>query len=102
MANVQDISDIRKTLRKRLPDLRRLYGIQTLKVFGSFLHGTQGPRSDVDLLVTFKRGSSITLIDFIRIEQELSRMLNRKVDLVEEDALKPGIGSRILREAVQV
>lgn len=100
MAGVQNLAEIRKILRKNLPDLRKLYGIKTLKVFGSFLHEAQGVRSDVDLLVTFEKNASITLLDFIRIEQELSRMLERKVDLVEEEALKPGIGSRILKEAV--
>ena len=102
MAGVQNLADIRKILRKNLPELRKLYGIKTLKVFGSFLHETQGRRSDIDLLVTFEKNASVSLFQFIKIEHELSRLLDRKVDLVEEEALKPGIGGRILKEAVPV
>ena len=95
-------TEIRNRLRKHMPELRRLYGITSLKIFGSFIHATQGKRSDVDLLVTFDKERSLSLFQFIRIENELCKLLGRKVDLVEEDTLKPGIGSRILKEAIPV
>ncbi len=102
MSEELNLVEIKKRLRKLMPELRRLYGIQSLKVFGSFVHEQQHKRSDVDLLVTFEKERPLTLLQFIRIENELCRLLDRKVDLVEEDTLKPGIGSRILKEAIPV
>jgi predicted nucleotidyltransferase len=102
MSEELNLTEIKKKLWKHMPELRRLYGIKSLKIFGSFVHNTQSKRSDIDLLVTFEKERSLTLFQFIRIENDLCRLLDHKVDLVEEDTLKPGIGSRILKEAIPV
>lgn len=53
-----------------------------LSLFGSRLHGTAGPDSDIDLLVEFAPDARPTLLDMARLEQELSVMLGgRRVDL---------------------
>jgi predicted nucleotidyltransferase len=43
-----------------------------------------------------------TFFEFIALEDDLSRLLGVKVDLVMKSALKPRIGERILSEVVQV
>jgi len=40
------------------------------------------------------------LIKFVELEEYLSDLLGRKVDLVMKSALKPRIGKRILKEVV--
>lgn len=63
-------------------------------LFGSFVRGDAGPESDVDILVELDYRNPIGLM-FIRMEQELAKMLNRKVDLVSAKGmskyLKPAI-----------
>jgi len=40
------------------------------------------------------------LFAFVRLKARLEAILGRRVDLVTEDALKPALRERILREAV--
>ena len=93
-------SDIVAQLRSALPDLRAKYGVSTLSVFGSIVSGDAGSDSDVDLLVEFDRVPGF--FKFVELEDELSRLLRMKVDLVMKQALRPRIGRRALSEAVRV
>lgn len=90
-----------KTLRAHLPELRERYGVRTLSIFGSYVRGVQGRRSDLDLLVEFDE-RPLTLIQFVELEGYLGDLLQVKVDLVEKSALKPAIGRRILQEVQPV
>ncbi|MBS0183109.1 MAG: nucleotidyltransferase family protein [Nitrospira sp.] len=85
-------------LRRQLPILQTKYHLRTLGVFGSYVRGTSRQGSDLDLLVEFTQ--TLSLFEFVELEQRLSRLLGVKVDLVMRDALKPLIGRRILKEVV--
>jgi predicted nucleotidyltransferase len=90
------IADIKRTLREHLSDLRQRYGVRSFALFGSYVRGEQAPDSDIDILVTFNETPG--LLAFIDLEDELSDLLGRPVDLVVEDSLKPRIGERVKRE----
>ena len=62
--------------------------ITKLAFFGSVLHDDFRPESDVDALVTFAPGEAWGLFDPIAMEEKLSAMLGRKVDLVSQRALE--------------
>ena len=56
--------------------------IARLSLFGSTLRGTDGPDSDVDLLVEFQLWAHPSLLDMVGMEAELSALLGgRRVDL---------------------
>jgi predicted nucleotidyltransferase len=74
--------------QRRLVDLCRRWRIVELALFGSFLRGDNTPDSDVDLLVTFDPRARWSLFDFVEIQEELSRLLERKVDLVSRRGLE--------------
>jgi len=95
-----DLEEIRRALRAHLPELRERYGVKSLGLFGSYVRGEEGPRSDLDILVEFERAP--TFFRFIELEDELSQLLGLKVDLVMKSALKPRIGERILAEVIQI
>lgn len=57
-------------------------------LFGSFARGEDTPLSDVDILVQFDHSEPVGL-KFFSIWNELERLLDRKVDLVEEGELLP-------------
>lgn len=97
-----NIEGMRQCLRELMPELQRRYGIQSLGIFGSYVHGKQKKRSDIDLLVEFNDKAPITLVSFVALERELGKLLGQRVDLVERDTLKPVIGKRILEEVVLV
>ncbi|MFB0546937.1 MAG: nucleotidyltransferase family protein [Anaerolineae bacterium] len=92
--------EIIRTLRARRPELRERYGVSALWLFGSYVRGEQGKRSDLDVLVEFDR--TPTLLEFVDLQYYLRDLLGVKVDLVMKKALKPAIGRRILEEAVPV
>ena len=95
---MKDTSQIQKILKDNIPKLQKEYEINQLGMFGSYARNEQTPESDLDLLVTFKKKPS--LFRFIELENYLSDLLDTKVDLVMESALKPRIGETIRKEMV--
>ncbi|TSA27195.1 MAG: XRE family transcriptional regulator [Bacteroidetes bacterium] len=53
-------------------------------LFGSIAREEAGTTSDVDLMVTYSDKASGTLLDYADLKFNLEKLLNRKVDLVEE------------------
>lgn len=68
--------------------------IRRLALFGSVLRDDFGPDSDVDVLVQFEPGKTPGW-DFFLMQDELSTLLGREVDLNT-----PGFLSRYFRERV--
>lgn len=74
--------------RNRLADWRQRWKVAGLALFGSLLRPDFGPSSDVDLLITFDPNAAWSLIDHERMEQELTEIVGRKVDLVSRAGLE--------------
>ena len=74
--------------RRQLVDWCQRWNVRALAVFGSLLRSDFGPSSDVDLLVTFQPNAAWSLIDHERMEQELTDLIGRKVDLVSREGLE--------------
>jgi predicted nucleotidyltransferase len=72
--------------------------IRKLSVFGSALRPDFRDDSDVDVLVEFQEGHTPGLA-FFGMEEELSRMLGRKVDLNTPAFLSRYFRDQVLREA---
>jgi uncharacterized protein len=62
------------------------FNLQRIGIFGSFARNENRPNSDIDILVKFKETPS--LLQLIKIENELSKKLGSKVDLLTEGSLK--------------
>ncbi len=72
--------------------------IRRLALFGSVLRDDFGPDSDVDVLVEFEPGTQVGLA-FFGMQDELSSMLGRSVDLNTEKCLSPYFRDEVLAEA---
>jgi len=72
--------------------------IRRLALFGSVIHGNLTPESDLDILVEFERGH-VPGLDFFRMQDELSGLFHRRVDLNTPQFLSPHFRKRVLREA---
>jgi len=57
-----------------------------LALFGSVLREDFRSDSDIDVLVDFEEGAEPGLFEFVGMQDELSRVLGRQVDLVERKA----------------
>jgi len=69
-------------------NLCKKYFIIELSIFGSSIRDDFTQNSDVDILVSFDKGSKITLFDIIELENEFAKLLGRDVDIVEKESLK--------------
>ena len=69
------------------------------QVFGSALRGDFNAESDVDFLVEFEADAPIGFLTLSRLQQELSAIIRRPVDVVPKQGLKPKIRQSVLAEA---
>ena len=86
---------------KRIADFCRRNHIRRLAFFGSVLRDDFGPESDVDVLVEFEPGTRLGFA-FFDIEQELSQILGRRVDLRTSQELSKYFRDEVLAEAKEV
>jgi len=92
-----------RTDRQRLEDFCRRWQIRELDLFGSAVRDELRPESDLDFLVTFSDEARWTLWDHVQMEEELSEIVGREVDLVTRRAIERSTNwirrDRILGEA---
>lgn len=77
----------------------RSHHIRRLALFGSVLREDFGPDSDLDILVEFEEGHTPGLA-FFGMQEELSDLLGRQVDLNTPGFLSRYFRDEVLREAV--
>jgi uncharacterized protein len=80
---------IRNTnLKAILAEFCRRHSIRKLAFFGSVLGSNFGPESNIDVLVEFEPGRTPGFY-FFAIQDELSALLGRQVDLHTANSLSP-------------
>ncbi|HEX6370944.1 MAG TPA: nucleotidyltransferase family protein [Longimicrobium sp.] len=72
--------------------------IRRLALFGSVLRDDFGPRSDVDVLVEFEPGHRLGFA-FFALQEELSQLLGRRVDLNTREDLSRYFRDEVARTA---
>lgn len=88
--------------KESLESFCRRHQIRRLALFGSVLRDDFRPDSDVDVLVTFEPTAAVSFMTLGQMTRELSSILNRPVDLVPQDGLKPAIRKSVLESAEEV
>lgn len=96
----QSIDKVKKIIEKYKEEFKNQYGVKEISIFGSFVRGQAKKKSDVDILVEFEK--PIGFFKFLELEESLSNLIGRRVDLVSKKALKPHIGKYILEEIVRI
>ena len=84
--------------QNRLAEFCRQNGVRRLAVFGSALRDDFAQGSDVDVLVEFEPGRTPGL-KFFGMQEELSRIFGRAVDLHTQASLSRHFRSQVLAEA---
>ncbi len=88
--------------RDQLADFCRRHHVRRLALFGSVLRQDFRPDSDVDMLVAFEPEAQVGFMALGRMKRELSALLQRPVDLVPQEGLKPIIREAILTSAEEL
>lgn len=86
------------TVSKDLALICQKYFIKKLSVFGSSVRGEDYPESDLDILVEFLPGH-IPGFAFMSLQEELSSIFHRNVDLHTPSSLSQYFRESVLREA---
>lgn len=85
-------------IEEKLADICRRNDVIFLAIFGSFVRGKQHRGSDVDIAIEFDKDKRKSLLDLVGLENELSEVFKRKVDLGIFSSLNPYIVDDVKRE----
>ena len=85
--------------KERVADFCRQHHIKKLAIFGSALRPDFRADSDIDVLVEFEPGQ-VPGLAFFAMQDELSTILGRKVDLNTPQCLSRYFREKVLQEAV--
>jgi hypothetical protein len=84
--------------RQRIAEFCRRHHVRRLSLFGSVLRDDFRPDSDIDVLVEFEPGRTPGL-RFFAMQEELSEMLGRNVDLNTPNFLSRHVRGQVMAEA---
>jgi len=103
----RDMGVVASSISKRLnlpeaviSDFCRRNGISRLSLFGSALRTDFAPESDLDILVEFLPGRVPGYLRLAGMENELTRLAGRKVDMRTPNELSPYFRSKVVQESV--
>lgn len=94
--------DTIRAKREEIHAIAHKHKAEKLWVFGSVARKEETPESDVDLLVKFSR--PIGLFEYSGFQDELSSVLGRKVDVIQNTVLfrEPRFAARVCPEAIRI
>ena len=93
----KDKKDILRVIREKQPELTDRFTVRRIGVFGSFARDCANAKSDVDILVEL---AEPTFDHYMDLKFFLEEALNRSVDLVMADTVKPRLKPIIGKEVV--
>lgn len=78
--------------------LAQQYGAHDVRIFGSVARGDATDASDLNLIVRFDSGRS--LFDHGGLLMDIQELLGAKVDILDEEGMRPRFRQHVMREAV--
>ncbi|MBI5524177.1 MAG: nucleotidyltransferase family protein [Desulfarculus sp.] len=88
-----------KVSRQSLAGFCQRHGVARLGFFGSVLRDDFRPDSDLDVLIEFLPGRGAGYLRMAAMEQELSALLGRKVDLRTPGELSAYFREEVMKES---
>jgi len=85
--------------KEQIAEFCSRHGIRKLSLFGSILRGDFGRESDVDVLVEFIEGRTPGFFGFMGMQEELSTIIGRQVDLRTPADLSRYFRDQVLADA---
>ncbi|MDP2910673.1 MAG: nucleotidyltransferase family protein [bacterium] len=90
----KDITNI----KKKIAPILKSHDVKKAAIFGSFARGEQNKKSDIDILIKFKKDNDKSLFDLVGLRLDLEEVLKRKVDVLTYNSLHPLLKNIILKE----
>ncbi len=95
---IYSIDEIRQVLGEQKDFFAQRFFANAFFLFGSYAKNMQTAQSDIDLLVEFSE--PIDMFDFVELQEYLSRLFNKKVDLGTKNSLKSFVRESVLKELI--
>ena len=92
-------NEFEKIKKKIIPILKEK-GIKKAGIFGSYARGEQKKNSDIDILIDPTK--EILGFEFVGFQEEISKKLRKKVELVTYNSLHHLIKERVLNQEVRI
>jgi len=96
----KSLPEIVNLLLKHKEELRKNYGVEHLKIFGSYARNEQKENSDLDILVSLN--GKIDLLGFVDLKFYLEEITGLPVDLVSDKGMSPFLKPYIEKSTVEV
>ena len=93
------LTSIKQILTQLKPELTQKFFVNSIGLFGSILRDDFTDESDIDIIVDFSKPVGI---EFIDLANYIETKLNKKVDLVSKNGVKPKYFSQIESDIVYV
>lgn len=92
-------SEALETLRRFEPALRGR-GVKHAALFGSVARGSDGPDSDIDIMIEIDPEARITVFEYVDLKEYIAGLFDRPVDIVNREALKSHVGPAAIADAL--
>jgi uncharacterized protein len=86
----------KQKLFSEIVDYLKKHEATKIAVFGSYIRDEEKPGSDIDIIVEFKE--TISLLDFVALERQLSEHVGLRVDLLTEKSISPLLIDQIKKQ----
>lgn len=83
-------------------ELKEIYGVESLALFGSYSRDEATDKSDVDILFKLKKEQKLSIFKYLKLLTFLENKLQHKVDLVREEKIKPMLKEYISKDIIYV
>ncbi len=93
------LASIKQILSQLKPELTEKYAVSSIGLFGSIVRNDFTDNSDVDIIVDFSKPIGI---EFVDLADYIESKLNKKVDLVSRNGVKPKYFHQIESEIIYV
>lgn len=87
---LKQFRNMKKSIEILIPKIQEFFAGQPIEkawLFGSCSRAENTGKSDVDILVKYTEGQTVSLFTISKIMVHLSKLINKKVDLVEDGQL---------------
>ena len=98
MNKIYTIEEIKTILNDNKDYFAEKYNVNNFLLFGSYAKNLQTAESDIDLLVNFTQ--PVDMFDFVDLQEYLTKIFNKKIDLGTVNGLKSFVKDSILKEAL--
>jgi len=96
---MKNMEEMKLIINRHRTEIEEKYNVKSIAIFGSYTRNEQSEKSDIDIVVEFKRPVGLL---FIHLADYLEEILGVKVDLLTPEAIKPNRLKSVMEDLIYV